>query len=126
LRLTLSSGANIIVAGTAIFNADSPRDVIAFLRNRCTAAQERIAREREQILFDPAADSALDDDDDQGPTVSRPGSRPTTPLSQPRAYLRHLVARRSSGALEPMKRGNPPEGGPVKGLSAQMGMTSIG
>lgn len=100
-----ATGANIIVAGTAIFNAESPKDVVNYLRTRCEAAQEKIAREREQILFDPNDESALSDGDDDRGTASRPSSRRNTPLSQPRTYLRHLVARRSSGKLPPMQRG---------------------
>ncbi|MCO5609965.1 hypothetical protein L7F22_064200 [Adiantum nelumboides] len=55
------AGANVLVAGTAIFAAEDPKEVISFLRQRCEEAQERIKAEREQILFDPS--SAVDDEE---------------------------------------------------------------
>lgn len=94
------AGANVIVAGTAVFAADSPRDVIAFLRNQCTAAQERILAEREQLIYDPNADVVEDDDEfekrrEEAMEGRRSGA--TTPVgSKPRAYLKHLDRRRSS------------------------------
>lgn len=120
------AGANIIVAGTAIFADPSPRDVIQFLRTRCEKAQVKIAKERERILFDPNDESALSEGESESQPPSRAGSRNNS-MSQPRAYLRHLVARRSSGQLEPMKRGHAPDGGvpSLAKLTGSMGMTSM-
>ena len=41
------TGANVIVAGTAVFHPENPRDVIHFLRTRCDEAQKRISAQRE-------------------------------------------------------------------------------
>ncbi|KAK0531412.1 RIBULOSE-phosphate 3-epimerase [Tilletia horrida] len=40
------AGANVIVAGTAVFGADKPDEVISFLRKACDEAQEKIFNER--------------------------------------------------------------------------------
>lgn len=39
------AGANVIVAGTAIFNAERPRDVIHFLRTQVNEAQAQLKEE---------------------------------------------------------------------------------
>lgn len=90
-----NAGANVLVAGTAIFNAEEPKEVVSFLRQRCEEAQERIKAEREQILFDP--NSALEDEEGED-LVALEGrrSRAMTPLSHPRAYIRNLALRRDS------------------------------
>lgn len=91
------AGANVLVAGTAIFGAENPKEVIAFLKQRCEEAQERIKAEREQILFDPS--SAIDDDElEDLDQLDRRRSRAMTPLSHPRAYIRNLALRRDSTA----------------------------
>ena len=43
------AGANVIVAGTAVFNHPDPREVILLLRKECERAQERIRNERERF-----------------------------------------------------------------------------
>ncbi|KAI5123769.1 hypothetical protein M0805_000358 [Coniferiporia weirii] len=40
------AGSNVIVAGTAIFGADDPNDVIATLKTTINAAQDKFARSR--------------------------------------------------------------------------------
>lgn len=45
-----NAGANVIVAGTAVFRDSKPDAVIQYLREQCEQAQERIRTEREQIL----------------------------------------------------------------------------
>lgn len=91
------------MAGTAVFNAESPRDVIAYLRGQCTAAQERILAEREQLIYDPYADVVDDDDEEYQRKAEEAAegrrSGAATPVgSRPRAYLKHLDRRRSSAA----------------------------
>ncbi|WFD05203.1 ribulose-phosphate 3-epimerase [Malassezia vespertilionis] len=44
------AGANVIVAGTAVFKDPNPESVITFLRERCEESQVRIRNEREQFL----------------------------------------------------------------------------
>lgn len=44
------AGANVIVAGTAVFKDPAPQDVIKYLRDACEKAQQRIRDERTQIL----------------------------------------------------------------------------
>lgn len=73
----------MIVAGTAVFNAESPRDVIHFLRQRCVDAQARIKSEREGI----AAGRGSEAHDDDVAAVQGLKSGATTPLSQPRTYM---------------------------------------
>lgn len=91
------AGANVLVAGTAIFAAEDPKEVISFLRQRCEEAQERIKAEREQILFDPS--SAVDDEEGEDlAELEGRRSRAMTPLSHPRAYIRNLALRRDSTA----------------------------
>jgi ribulose-phosphate 3-epimerase len=89
------AGANVLVAGTAIFHAESPKEVIQFLRQRCEEAQTRIQAEREQILFDP--NCAIDDEEGEDLTeLEGKRSRAMTPLSHPRAYIRNLALRKDS------------------------------
>lgn len=89
------AGANVIVAGTAIFQAEKPKEVILFLRQRCEEAQTRIQAEREQILFDPSC--AIDEEEGEDLTaLEGRRSRAMTPLSHPRAYIRNLALRRDS------------------------------
>lgn len=45
-----NAGANVIVAGTAVFRDPQPSSVIQCLRTECEQAQERIREERERIL----------------------------------------------------------------------------
>jgi hypothetical protein len=91
------AGANVVVAGTAIFAAENPKEVISFLRQRCEEAQVRIAAEREQILFDPS--SAVDEEEGEDlMELEGRRSRAMTPLSHPRAYIRNLALRRDSSA----------------------------
>lgn len=45
-----NAGANIIVAGTAVFRDEKPEAVIQYLREQCEHAQVRIREERERIL----------------------------------------------------------------------------
>ena len=91
------AGANVLVAGTAIFNAEKPQEVISFLRQRCEEAQTRIQAEREQILFDPS--SAVDEEEGEDlSALEGRRSRAMTPLSHPRAYIRNLALRRDSMA----------------------------
>ncbi|CAD6936837.1 unnamed protein product [Tilletia controversa] len=40
------AGANVIVAGTAVFGAEKPDEVISLLRKTCEVAQEKILKER--------------------------------------------------------------------------------
>lgn len=91
------AGANVIVAGTAVFAAERPRDVIAYLRSQCTAAQERILEERQQLIYDPNAD-VIDDDEEyersrQEAAEGRRSGAATPVGSRPRAYLKHLDRR---------------------------------
>ncbi|KAL4400014.1 ribulose-phosphate 3-epimerase [Malassezia pachydermatis] len=44
------AGANVIVAGTAVFRDPKPDAVIQYLREQCEQAQARIREERERIL----------------------------------------------------------------------------
>lgn len=89
------AGANVIVAGTAVFAAESPRDVIAFLRNQCTAAQEQILAEREQLIYDPNAD-VIDDEDEEGGGLN--GSRRGSGSVSRRASMANSDGRRSGAA----------------------------
>ncbi|CAO1636300.1 unnamed protein product [Parajaminaea phylloscopi] len=101
IKYCAEAGANVIVAGTAVFAAESPRDVIAFLRAQCTEAQERILAERETLIYDPNADVVEDDDEAERRAEASAGRRSgaATPVgSTPRSYLRHLDRRRSSAA----------------------------
>lgn len=89
------AGANVLVAGTAIFHAESPKEVIQFLRQRCEEAQTRIQAEREQILFDP--NCAIDEEEGEDlSALEGRRSRAMTPLSHPRAYIRNLALRKDS------------------------------
>ena len=91
------AGANVLVAGTAIFQAENPKEVISYLRQRCEEAQARIQSEREQILFDPS--SAIDDEEGEDlSALEGKRSRAMTPLSHPRTYIRNLALRRDSMA----------------------------
>ncbi|CAO1634582.1 unnamed protein product [Jaminaea pallidilutea] len=101
IKYCANAGANVIVAGTAVFAAESPRDVIAYLRDQCTQAQEEILAERETLIYDPNADVVEDDEDAERRAEAAEGRRSgaATPVgSTPRAYLRHLDRRRSSAA----------------------------
>lgn len=103
IKYCADAGANVIVAGTAVFRAESPRDVIAYLRAECTAAQERILQERQTLIYDPNADVVEDEDEqEERRREAREAGRrsgATTPVgSTPRSYLRHLDRRRSSAA----------------------------
>ena len=44
------AGANVVVAGTAVFRDPKPDAVIQYLREQCEQAQTRIREERERIL----------------------------------------------------------------------------
>lgn len=52
------AGANVIVAGTAVFNDPQPSSVIEYLRTQCEQAQARIREERERILRGDHIDGA--------------------------------------------------------------------
>ena len=84
------AGANVIVAGTAVFNHSDPKAVIAFLRKQCERAQERIRDERERIA---KGESIEEVDKSKGYT-----SGSITPWSHPRVYM---PRRRSSGSRSP-------------------------
>ncbi|WFD02849.1 ribulose-phosphate 3-epimerase [Malassezia obtusa] len=84
------AGANVIVAGTAVFNHSDPKAVIAFLRKQCERAQERIREERERIAN---GESISDMEKGRGYT-----SGSVTPWSHPRVYM---PRRRSSGTKSP-------------------------
>ncbi|WFD29298.1 ribulose-phosphate 3-epimerase [Malassezia sp. CBS 17886] len=75
------AGANVIVAGTAVFNHPDPKAVILFLRSHCERAQERIRAERERIA------NGEDVGDDFRPTTSGYTSGSVTPWSHPRVYM---------------------------------------
>ncbi len=110
------AGANIIVAGTAIFNHPSPKDVIAFLRSRCDEAQERIKRERERIARGEPVEHEVKHYEDGRKSGWHSGA--ITPLSYPRVYMsaskREKLRRESQGALE---RGERPSLGALQGMS---------
>ncbi|WFD42653.1 ribulose-phosphate 3-epimerase [Malassezia psittaci] len=84
------AGANVIVAGTAVFNHSDPKAVISFLRKQCENAQERIREERERIAN---GESVSDLDRSRGYT-----SGSVTPWSHPRVYM---PRRRSSSTKSP-------------------------
>lgn len=52
------AGANVIVAGTAVFNDPQPSTVIQYLRTQCEQAQAQIREERERILRGEHVDGA--------------------------------------------------------------------
>lgn len=52
------AGANVIVAGTAVFHDPQPSSVIQYLRTQCEQAQARIRDERERILHGEHVDGA--------------------------------------------------------------------
>lgn len=110
------AGANIIVAGTAIFNHSSPKDVIKFLRTRCDEAQERIKRERERIARGEPVDHEIKHYEDGRKSGWQSGA--ITPLSYPRVYMsaskREKLRRESQGALE---RGERPTLSSLQGMS---------
>ena len=93
------AGANVIVAGTAVFNHPNPKDVIHFLRTRCEEAQERIKKERERIARGEPLESSNTDG-----RRSAFASGAVTPLSHPRVYMSSAklqkLRRESQGALE--------------------------
>ena len=80
------AGANVIVAGTAVFRDPRPDAVIQYLREQCEQAQARIREERQRIM--------------QGESVPGAGIAHTTAYlsgdteawHHPRAFLRHEMA----------------------------------
>jgi ribulose-phosphate 3-epimerase len=110
------AGANIIVAGTAIFNHPSPKDVIAFLRSRCDEAQERIKKERERIQRGEQVEHEVKHYEDGRKSGWASGA--ITPLSYPRVYMsaskREKLRRESQGAAE---RGERPNMSALQGMS---------
>ena len=74
------AGANVIVAGTAVFNHPDPREVILLLRKECERAQERIRNERERFARGEQVVSAEE-------VQACQGSVDLALLSQPRVYF---------------------------------------
>lgn len=74
------AGANVIVAGTAVFNHPDPREVILLLRKECERAQERIRNERERFARGEQVVSAEE-------VKACQGSVDLALLSQPRVYF---------------------------------------
>ena len=80
------AGANVIVAGTAVFRDPRPDAVIQYLREQCEQAQARIREERQRIM--------------QGESVPGAGIAHTTAYlsgdwdawQHPRAFLGHEMA----------------------------------
>ena len=84
LTLLVIPGANVIVAGTAIFNAEAPQDVIHYLRTRVSEAQERIRAEREKA--DSSEPLGTPGEMKQAKEAMLHGGA-ITPMSVPRTYF---------------------------------------
>ena len=85
------AGANVIVAGTAVFNHQDPKAVIQFLRTHCERAQERIRAERERI----ARGEDIEDMSWKGGRSAH-ASGSVTPWSHPRVYMPRRASQGSS------------------------------
>ncbi len=89
----------MIVAGTAIFNAENPRDVIHFLRTQCDDAQTRIRAERKAAASVKPGEGPTEGEAAAAKQAMKdPNSAGMSQMSQPNTYFQAGI---SSGSDAP-------------------------